>query len=195
MTVEGASETRRYARLAVIMTLMLSLVGCGGLGLLTPRSESLGPRAFDTYNAVALAYARIAPGKTDEADLIKLGFNAAAQPRARKISYLGVLERMMPRSSAQFDRLAAPIRSCIAARERCSAYVFRPERLVREHAGSVVLDLLGFDRTTIDRGWTAEVVLLMRDGRVVYKAMSGKAHVEGYHDDIGPPSAMRGTDA
>ncbi|HVV64625.1 MAG TPA: hypothetical protein VHC42_04100 [Rhizomicrobium sp.] len=193
--VDGASETRRYARLAVILTIMLSLVGCGGLGLLSQRSDIWNSRAFSSYDEVALAYATIAPGRTGEAELAKLGFNPATQPNARKISYLGLLQRMMPRDSSQFDRLDAPVRRCIEARERCSAWVFRPQHLERRPTGSVVLDLLGFERTTIDRGWTAEIVLLMEDGRVVYKSMAGRRHVEGYHDDVSPPSALQGLGA
>ncbi|HVZ92216.1 MAG TPA: hypothetical protein VG843_11245 [Rhizomicrobium sp.] len=192
---EGAGETHRYARLAVIMTIMLSLVGCGGLGLLSQRSDLWETRAFRNYDEVALAYANVVPGRTSETDLARLGFNPATQPNARKISYLGLLQRIMPKDSTQFDRLDAPVRGCIEARERCSAWVFHPQHLERRPTGSVVLDLLGFNRTTVDRGWTAEVVLLMEDGHVIYKTMAGKPHVEGYHDDIGPPSALRGLGA
>ena len=98
----------------------------------------------------------------------------------------GVIERFMPRDSIKFDRLAKPVKACIEAQERCSAFVFRPSRLEQQRTGSIFLDLMGFERTTIDRGWAAEVVLLMQDGRVAYKVMSGKPHIEGYHDDIQP---------
>jgi hypothetical protein len=121
-----------------------------------------------------------------EAELSKLGFDATVQPNAEMISYLGVIERFMPRDSIRFDHLAPPVKACIEAQERCSAYVFRPSRLEQQRTGSIFLDLLGFERTTVDRGWAAEVVLLMQDGRVAYKVMSGKPHIEGYHDDIQP---------
>ncbi|MBV8977201.1 MAG: hypothetical protein JOZ13_07460 [Alphaproteobacteria bacterium] len=141
---------------------------------------------FKNYADVVLAYSNIVPGETREADLAKIGFDVAVQPNAESISYLGVIERFLPRDSIKFDRLARPVRACIEAQERCSAYVFRPSRLEQQRTGSIFLDLMGFERTTLDRGWAAEVVLLMQDGRVAYKVMSGKPHIQGYHDDIQP---------
>jgi hypothetical protein len=184
--VDGGYGSRRYAKLAVVLGITLSLVGCGGLGLLPHRSDLSGDQTFTTYDQVQTAYANIVPGQTREAELSKLGFDAAVQPNAEMISYLGVIERFMPRDSIRFDHLAQPVKACIEAQERCSAYVFRPSRLEQQRTGSIFLDLMGFERTTIDHGWAAEVVLLMQDGHVAYKVMSGKPHIEGYHDDIQP---------
>jgi hypothetical protein len=184
--VDGGYGSRRYAKIVGVLTITLALVGCGGLSLLPHRSDLAEDQNFQSYDQVAAAYQSIVPGQTREADLNKLGFNAAIQPNAEVISYLGVIERFMPRDSIRFDHLAKPVKSCIEAQERCSAYVFRPSRLDQQRTGSIFLDLMGFERTTIDRGWAAEVVLLMQDGHVAYKVMSGKPHIEGYHDDIQP---------
>jgi hypothetical protein len=182
----GSLGSRRYAKLAAVLTVALALVGCGGLSLLPHRTDLAQDQTFQNYNEVVTAYASIVPGQTREAELTKLGFDVTVQPNAETISYLGVIERFMPRDSIRFDHLAAPVRTCIEAQERCSAYVFRPSRLEQQRTGSIFLDLMGFERTTIDHGWAAEVVLLMQDGRVAYKVMSGKPHIEGYHDDIEP---------
>jgi hypothetical protein len=184
--VYGGDGSRRYARIAALLSIALTLVGCGGLELLPHRTDLSHNQVFQTYKDVQAAYASIVPGQTREGELTRLGFDAAVQPNTEMISYLGVIERFMPRDSIRFDHLAKPVRSCIEAQERCSAYVFRPSRLEQQRTGSVFLDLLGFERTTIDRGWSAEVVLLMQDGRVAYKVMSGKPNIEGYHDDIQP---------
>jgi len=184
--VDGGYGSRRYARIAGVLAITLALVGCGGLSLLPHRTDLAEDQNFQTYDQVADAYKDIVPGQTREADLNKLGFNAAVQPNAEVISYLGVIERFMPRDSIRFDHLALPVKACIEAQERCSAYVFRPSRLEQDRTGSIFLDLMGFERTTLDHGWAAEVVLLMQDGRVAYKVMSGKPHIEGYHDDIQP---------
>jgi len=184
--VDGGNGARRYARLAAILGITLSLVGCGGLGLLPHGSNMSDDQNFKNYNDVVMAYSNIVPGQTREAELSRLGFDANQQPNAETISYLGVIERFMPRDSIRFDHLATPVRTCIQAQERCSAYVFHPARLEQERTGSVFLDLLGFERTTLDHGWAAEVVLLVQDGRVAYKVMSGKPHIEGYHDDVQP---------
>ena len=98
------------------------------------------------------------------------------------LSYLGVIERFMPRNSIRFDKLDPAVQSCIEARDRCTAYVFRPGQLHQERTGSIFLDLLGFERTTVNTGWTAEVVFLVQDGRVAYKVMSGKPNIDTSQD-------------
>jgi len=194
MVDAGLFGSRRYAKLAAVLIVGLTLVGCAGLNLLPHRSDLARDQTFENYRDVVAAYSNITPGHTRASELTRLGFDVAAQPGAETLSYLGVIERFMPRESAGFDRLAVPVQTCIAARQRCSAYVFRPSQLKQERTGSLLFDLLGFDHSTIDRGWTTEVVLLIQDGRVAYKAMSGKPHVEGYHEDIGPPRYLGSRD-
>ena len=172
-------------RVVVSVMFMLSLAGCGGLGLL-PHESQMSSMDFQTYDQVAAAYTDIVPGQTRIQELEKLGFDTATAPNVEVLSYLGVIEKFMPRDTISFDHLALPVQACIEAQDRCSAYVFRPSRLEQHRTGSIFLDMMGFERTTVDRGWAAEVVLLMQDGRVAYKVMSGKPNIEGYHDDIQP---------
>ncbi len=176
---------RRYAGLFASMAIALTLVGCGGLGLL-PYQTDIKNTNFRSYDAVQTAYESISPGLTRESDLGKLGFDAAGSPNVEILSYLGVIERFMPRDSIKFDELDPAVQSCIQARDACSAYVFKPERLHQERDGNWFLDILGFERTTVNYGWSAEVVLLIQDGRVAYKVMSGKPHIHDYHDLVQP---------
>jgi hypothetical protein len=185
MINSGNSGSRRYVKLAASLTVTLALVGCGGLGLLPHKSDNAN-ETFKTYTDVEAAYRGIIPGHTKASELTGLGFDAADQPNVEVLSYLGVIERFMPRDSISFDHLAHPVQSCIEAQDRCSAYVFRPAQLEQERTGNIILDLLGFERTTHDHGWSAEVVLLVQDGRVAYKVMSGRPNIQGYHDDIQP---------
>jgi hypothetical protein len=175
----------RTAKTFVSVTFMLSLVGCGGLGLL-PHETQLSSQSFQTYDQVQAAYTDIVPGQTREGDLKKLGFDTVTTPNVEVLSYLGVIERFMPSNTMSFDRLAMPVQSCIEAQDHCSAYVFRPAHIESRRMGSIFLDLLGFERVTYDSGWTAEVVLLMQDGRVAYKLMSGRPRIEDTHDTIQP---------
>ena len=78
----------------------------------------------------------------------------------------------------------------IDARDHCTALVFRPERLHQERTGNWFLDVLGFERTTVNYGWSAEVVLLIQDGRVAYKVMSGRPNVQD--DKILPADPFQG---
>ena len=92
----------------------------------------------------------------------------------------------MPRDSIKFDRLDPAVQHCIDARDHCTAMVFRPERLHQERTGNWFLDVLGFERTTVNYGWSAEVILLVQDGRVAYKVMSGRPNIQDYHDKVSP---------
>ncbi len=169
----------------VSATFMLSLVGCGGLGLL-PHDTKVSNNSFQTYEQVQSAYIDVAPGQTRLTDLPRLGFDTATTPNVEVLSYLGVIERFMPRSTMSFDHLAPPVQSCIEAQDRCSAFVFHPQHVESRRTGNFFLDLLGFERRTIDTGWSAEVVLLMQDGHVAYKLMSGRPRIEDTHDEITP---------
>jgi hypothetical protein len=167
------------------MLITLALVGCGGLSLL-PRQTDVKNTNFMSYHAVEIAYRQVTPGATRESDLGQIGFDASDSPNVEVLSYLGVIERFMPRDSIKFDNLDPAVQSCIEARDRCTAYVFRPERLHQQRTGSWILDILGFERTTVSYGWSAEVMLLVQDGRVAYKVMSGHPKIQDIEDKVQP---------
>ena len=177
--------THRLFGVAASILVASVLVGCGGLGLL-PHQTEIKNTSFKTYKDVEVAYGQIDPGHTRTADLVTIGFDANDSPNVEVLSYLGVIERFIPRDSIRFDNLDPIVQQCIIARERCTGYVFHPERLHKERLGSWVLDILGFQRTTVDYGWSADVVLLVMDGHVAYKVMSGHPHIEDFHHDVQP---------
>ena len=183
---EGRDDgARRFFGVAASILIASVLVGCGGLGLL-PRESEMKNTSFKSYQDVQVAYEQIAPGHTRTVDLITIGFDANDSPNVEVLSYLGVIERFIPRDSIRFDNLDPVVQQCIEARERCTGYVFHPERLHKERLGSWVLDVLGFQRTTLNYGWSADIVLLVMDGHVAYKIMSGRPHIEDFHHDVSP---------
>jgi len=179
------SGSGRGLKTFISATFMLSLVGCGGLGLL-PHETKASSNSFQSYEQVQSAYTDVVPGQTRLTDLPKLGFDTATTPNVEVLSYLGVIERFMPRSTMSFDHLAPPVQACIESQDRCSAFVFHPQHVESRRLGNIFLDLLGFQRKTVATGWTAEVVLLMQDGHVAYKLMSGRPRVEDFHDEVTP---------
>jgi hypothetical protein len=185
MSVGNSGDARRYGRIALSIAATLVLVGCGGLGLL-PYQTDIQNTKFHSYKQVVDAYDQIQPGVTKVSDLGTYGFDAASSPNVEMLSYLGVIERFMPRDSIKFDALDPAVQDCIEARDHCTAFVFRPERLHQERTGSWFLDVLGFERTTVNYGWSAEVMLLVEDGRVAYKVISGKPNIQDYHDKVSP---------
>ncbi len=185
MIVGDRFRSRRYAKVVASLAVTLSLVGCGGFGLL-PHQTSINNTRFNSYGEVESAYNSVVPGQTMVSDLGHMGFDSATTANIEVLSYLGVIERFMPRDSIRFDKLDPAVQGCIEARDRCSAFVFRPQRLEQERQGNIVLDLLGFERTTVNHGWSAEVTLLVENGRVAYKVMSGRPRIEDYQDSVQP---------
>jgi hypothetical protein len=179
----------RYAGLRV-MAIALVLVGCGAVGLFLYQTEVQNSN-FRSCDALQTAYEAISPARTRVSDLGKLGFDIGTSPNVESVSYLGVIERFMPRDSIKFDELAPAVKSCIDARAACSAYVFKPQRLDTELDGNWFFEMLGFESAHASTGWSPEVVLLIRDGRVAYKIMSGRTLVHGYRDVIPPLGPRR----
>jgi hypothetical protein len=185
MDNEARSGSSRGLKTFVSAAFMLSLVGCGGLGLL-PHETKISATNFQSYDQVQSAYTDIVPGATRLSDLPKLGFDTATTPNVEILSYLGVIERFMPRNTMSFDHLAPPVQACIESQDRCSAFVFHPAHIESRRMGSIFLDLLGFERSTLESGWSAEVVLLMQDGHVAYKLMSGRPRIQDSHESVQP---------
>ncbi len=166
---------------AVLVTLVL--VGCG-TSLLPAQTETANG-GFKTYAELRTAYDHVVPGKTRASQLTQIGFDAS-QPNVEVLSYLGVIERFMPRDSVKFDNLAPPVRACIMAQDRCTAYVFKPSITQAHREGDTMLDVFGFDRTTVSKGWSAEVTLLVQDGRVAYKLMQGTPNIQTTTEKVQP---------
>jgi hypothetical protein len=170
--------------------LVLSLAACGTINDFTasvlPGEDDVTATNFDSYDAVESAYGNVVAGQTQAQELATIGFDAARSPNVEKLSYLGVMDRFMPGDSSKFDKLAPPVQACIEAQEHCSAVVFRPAKIHAQRVGSLFLDILGFERVTIDTGWSAEVIFLMHDNRVVYKVLQGKPRIREVHDRVAP---------
>lgn len=178
-------RSRRYARIVASLFVTLTLVGCGGFGLL-PHETSVNNTRFNSYSEVASAYGTIVPGETQVSDLSRIGFDSITTTNVEVLSYLGVIERFMPRDSIRFDKLDPAVQGCIEARDRCTAFVYRPQRLEQQRQGNVLLDLLGFERTVMNHGWSAEVTLLVENGRVAYKVMSGRPNIQDTSNSVQP---------
>ena len=161
----GRDGSRRYARSAVILAVTMSLVGCGTLSFLPHQSNADEP-GFKSVHDIQAAYARIEPGITRASELSALGFGIGSG-NMKTLSYLGVIERFMPQDSERFDALAPAVQDCISARNRCSAYVYRP-RGAKTDAG--MLSALGLASQEAS-SMTGELVVLIENGRVAYKAM------------------------
>jgi hypothetical protein len=159
------SGSLRYAAFIAVGVVGLALLVCGALTLLPSQSDTTAFR-ITTLKELATAYDRVRPGLTRASQLPGLGFDSSTA-NAEVLSYLGIMERFAG-DSRKFDRLDGALQECLEARDRCTAMVFKPGEQHRDG----MLSSFGFGAANAaDR--SAEVTLLVQDGRVAYKTITG----------------------
>ncbi|HEX4292949.1 MAG TPA: hypothetical protein VHZ29_02340 [Rhizomicrobium sp.] len=159
------SGSYRYATSIAILVVTLAVLGLGALTYV-PRSNDTAVTRIGSPQDLASAFARVQPGRTRASQLAALGFDTTT-PNVQVLSYLGVMERYAS-ASTNFDKLDAALQNCIEARNRCTAFVFKPGDSGR---GGSMFASLGFGANAANR--TAEVTLLVENGRVAYKTLTG----------------------
>ena len=168
----------------------LALVGCSSSKLL-PHSSNNSSASFQTYEQVGAAYASVNPGVTRTPDLAGLGFDTATGANAESLTYIGIGNRFLLQTDQPTSHIPAQVEACIKAQERCSGFVFHLQRLESRHIGNVLGDAFGFKKIVVDSGWTAEVMLVLQDGVVIYKIMSGRPRLEQTHDIVQPLGVLQ----
>ena len=176
---------RRTIERIAVAVMALSLAACGDIVLL-PHESKTADSQFQNYDQVQAAYRAIVIGSTPSRDLPKLGFDAAKNSNVEMLSNVDAISRFMPNDTLTFDRLPKPVQDCIDAQSRCSGLVFHLERTQSQRQGNVLLDAAGLRRETVSSGWSAEVVLLIKDDHVVYKLMSGRPNIAGMEESVQP---------
>lgn len=161
----------------------LLLAGCGG-GLL-PEQKAQTALPFETYDQVVEAFDQIVPGMTRAEDLPNIGFDAR-KGNVDVISYLGIEERFLPAAGVRWEHLDPNVRACIQAQLWCTGFVFHPSRTRSKRTGGFFADVMGFERITLSERWSAEVILLVMNGRVVHKVFSGNPRTQNLEDKLQP---------
>jgi hypothetical protein len=172
LMMEGADRgTRRIVTAIVLAFSALSILGSAVVSRL-PRPSDATPQKVLTRSDLVLAYSRVRPGLTRASQLSQYGFDRVCAG-TQVLSYLGMMERVMPRDSIRFDRLDSAIKDCVAVRDHCTALIFRSaDRSKPAMAHSLFTAFgLGADAAAA----TPRVTLLIRDGRVAFKTISGIA--------------------
>ncbi len=158
--MRGSNRPRQLGiGLACACALMVALAA--NLWLRSAPQGSSGVTPDDLH----AAYARVIPGRTLAPDLPRQGFDAA-RPGVRRLSYLGLMEYFAPRDGAAFDRMDGAAQKCLTTPNGCSAYVFHLARQ-RDAASFSFVNAAQADASGVD------VLFLIHDGRVAYKAIEG----------------------
>jgi hypothetical protein len=162
----------------------LLLGGCGGM--LLPEQSEIHTSQFETYQAVRDAFDKIKPMRTSLDEMSALGFDVQNSSNAQILSYLDVADRFMPNGSLAFDRLDPAVQACIMARTACQGYSFEIKHQSIDRSGSLFLDIFGFEHTSTETGWSAQVLILVQDGHITHKLLSGEPNVQVVRTDIEP---------
>lgn len=178
-----------HRRLMTLLCLLLlvpaSLVVLAGCGGLLPQQDAASATPFQTYDQVVEAFEQIVPGMTRADDLANLGFDPH-RGNVDVLSYVDMESRFLPAAGVRWEHLDPAVRACIQAELYCTGFVFHPSRTASKRIGAFVPDLLGFQRITRSERWSADVTLLVMNGRVVHKVFSGSPRTENLDDKRQP---------
>jgi hypothetical protein len=162
--------SRRTVTVILLCVAILALLGNAMRPLWLSSDETRTTQQLSNNHDLVLAYSRIHPGVTRASELAGYGFDSSSRG-ARLLSYLAIMESFIPHDSEQFDRLDAAVQTCVAARERCSALIFQPADSPGSNKAHGIFTAFGMGAEAASR--TPQVTLLIRDGRVTFKLMTG----------------------
>ena len=169
-------------------TSLLLLSGSGGGWL--PEQPAQTAMPFHTYDQVVESFDQIVPGMTRADDLPSLGFDDRTG-NAAVLSYLGIQERFLQAVGGRWEHLNPAVRACIRAEIYCTGFVFRPSRGASKRTGNTVSGLLDLHRITPSSRWSADVTLLVMNGRVVHKVFSANPPTGDLDDKLQPQAPLQ----
>lgn len=171
--------------IAVLLSMTVAAM-TAGCSTILPRKETTTVSRFATYNDVTAAYANIQPGRTTIDDLATIGFDLKKTPNIKQVNYLQITEAFLPHPGVSFAMMPASVQECVKAQDRCMGYVIGPRVVNEKRVGNIALDIFNFRRKTTTTGWTAEMLLVLLDGVVVYKLWSGEPNIDSSSTTTNP---------
>ena len=92
------------------------------------------------------------------------------------------------------DDLDPSVRAFIEHREEGQAWEVEVNNTKAKRYGNACLDVTGFVKKTHETGWQFKGLLLIREGRVVYKLASGQPNVDRYDKKVRPLGPLQELD-
>lgn len=153
---------------------------------LLPRGSTDTPAGFASFKQPQAAAQRIVALETPTSELANLGFDPVAGTNVILIPYPDIVGRLAPHPGVPFDKLDAGIRLCIEAQIACSGYLFHFERQDRKREGSFWPDFLNLRRTTYVTGWWFDALIVVTDGKVLFRNFAGQASTDKVEKQVNP---------
>ena len=171
--------------------MLLALLSSGCSSLL-PTSQSTAKSKWQSFGEAKADFDRIVLGATTTNELAALGFDPSANPNVRILTYLDVIGRFMPNQSITKDDLDPSVRSFIENREQGQAWEVEVNNTKAKRYGNAFLDVTGFVKKTHETGWQFKGLLLILEGRVVYRISSGQPNLDRYEKKVRPLALLGG---
>jgi len=172
----------------LVMCLMLL-----GLVLLNTGCQSMFPveqartlNLWTNYDETQITFGKIIPNQTTVEDLKALGLDPHTSPNIKVLTYLDVIARFIPNQSITKDDLPPDIKKCIESRDCCQAYELNLDVSKSKRYGNLFLDVFNFKKTTRITGWNFKGLIVIQDGLVTYKLVSGEPSVNRLDKKVRP---------
>ena len=177
--VMNFTSTMRWSFLALV----LSTSGCKSL---FPTEDRRTVNQWQSYDETQLTFDKIVPHQTTVADLKSMGLEPFSSSNIKLLTYLDVINRFIPNQSITKEDLPPDIRNCIESKDCCQAYEVDLDVNHSKRFGNLVLDVFNFKKKTRITGWTFKGLIIIKDGMVTYKLVSGEPNINRLEKKIRP---------
>lgn len=171
----------------------ISLAGCASL-LPDARQETKTP--WKTYAEAQAMFERIIPNETSLAELKKLGVDPDKTPNVALLSHADLLRRLVSTSSLDVRLLDHGLQQCVSSHLTCYAFEIEQTHIEKKRFGNFWADFFNFHRQTDITGWQFDAIVVVRDGKVIYKLWSGKPIIHQFEEErmpLGPFQSIGST--
>lgn len=151
------------------------LAACSSL---LPTSYQDVSKRWDSFEDAKRSFDQIVPYVTDLETVRKLGFDPFGTPNMQILNYSQVVRAVIPAHLSEKTTIPQGIADCMQAGEACIGYFMEPSRVDRKRVGNFMLDFFNFKRNTVTTGWKFGALIVVIDGKVVFKQWSGSPRIE-----------------
>ncbi len=174
---------QRLFRLLAVAGAIVLTSGCASL---FPTKRTTTESRWKTFNEVQASFNQVETNRTTEAQLKKMGFDPAASPNVKVLTYVDIIQRFMPNQGISLADVHPAVRRCIEAKEHSRAFELILKNSDSKRHGNLFLDILGFKRQTHETGWEFDGLILLDDDTVVYKLASGQPSISREDKEVRP---------
>lgn len=168
---------------------IVMLSGCASL---LPHSKEDVRTPWNSYAEARALFDSIIVYSTTTEQLKALGINAQTTPNVAILSHADLLRKIIAGSSLDIRLLDPELQSCLMENKTCIAYEMEQKHLERKRFGNFWLDFLNFHRRVDITGWQFDAIVVVRNGRVIYKLWSGKPNIQELQEERNPLGPLQG---